>query len=160
MPSMFLPEDAEDGVTALLQGLQMDDGTPVNIGSIGQPELDDSDQLVFDPPMSRTLYVGSPRYRSDENQALVYPDVMHIVEVWCSAQDLHSKEDQRRATIHLLGRVMPILAGARVSLSDGGHSEPILILGVFASVDAAHGKVYILSVGVPGIAQFPGPQGN
>jgi hypothetical protein len=158
MPSMFLPEDAEKGIAALLAGLQLSDGEPVNVGSIGQLTLDDNDQLVFDPPMARTYYAGSPVYRSDENQALAYQDVRHIVEVWCYVESLRSKEEQRDETIQLLGQVLPILAGARIPLSDKGASEPVRILNISGVIDVSFGKIYIVSVEVPGIAQFPGPK--
>jgi len=155
MSSMFLPGDVEVGVQALLGGLSLTDGTPVNVGSIGQLDIDDADELIFDPPMARTYYEGTPGYRSLDNQALTY-DVIHMIQVWFYVESLSSKEEQREETKNLLGRALPLLAGARVSLSDGGRSEPIRLRDIGGVIDTNFGKIYALRCEVPGIAQFPG----
>jgi hypothetical protein len=156
MASQFLPGDAVAAIEDLLQGLTLGDGTPLNIGSIGELEINDDDELVFDQPMVRTRYAGSPVYKSDENQQLNYQDVQHVIELWCYVENLRGKTEQRQDSVDLAGLVLARMAGARLPLSDGSSSEPVRIWRVTDFIAIPFGMVYIVHVVVPGIAQFPG----
>ena len=149
--TQFLSLDVE----AALQTLLTAQLPGVNVDSIGEKDLNDDDQLVFDPPCVRTRHGGTD-YKSVESQELTY-NAAHIMEVWCCAEDLRSKEAQRAATEALLATVLAIVAGARLLLSDGTHkSEPIRLVGVTDVYQETVGSCYILAIAVPGIAQFPG----
>lgn len=153
MASQFLPEDAEAGVQALLVAQLVN----VRVGSVGELDVTEKGELIFDPPCVRTLYLGSV-YSSDsaqDNSRLTY-NVDHMIDVVCADEDLRSSEAQREATKKLLGRVLPILAGARVPLQDGSKSEPIDLRGIRAVGEDNIGTIYALTIAVPGIAQFDG----
>lgn len=152
--SLFTPDLIESALQALLTGQLTD----VNVGSIGELDIDDADQLVCDPPMVRTFYVGTSDVVMHDNQALNY-DANHVLQIWCAAEDLHSKEAGREATKLLVAQVMPIVIGARLALSDGSKSEPVRWLGISGVPDDTLGRIYVITVGVPGIAQFPGTNG-
>ena len=128
--------------------------TGVDVGSIGDNEIDDNDQLVFDPPCVRTRHAGTQYAGGLDNQQLNY-NASHIFEVWCVAENLRSKEEQRGDTETLLGTVIQQLAGARLVLTDGSESEPIRLVDVRDFPQDLVGLIYILRVAVPGIAQFP-----
>lgn len=152
--SQFLPADAEDAINALL-ATQI---AGLNVGSIGEKDINADGQLVFQTPAARTRYPGS-QYAMTENQAQVY-NCEHAIEIWCAASNLRSKAAQREDTKALVAKVLPVLAGARLALSDGGKSEPVRIVGIEGVEQDIVGMVYVLTVSVPGIAQFPGTNAN
>ena len=153
--SAFLPDTAEAAVGALLAAKL--DG--VDTSSIGGKDINDDGQLVFTPPCARTRYVGSLYSGISDNQALNY-NCEHVVEIFCAAENLRSLEAQREDTKALMGRVLVQMAGARLSLSDGSKSEPCRVVDVKSIPEDIVGMIYIVSVAVPGIAQFDGPNAN
>lgn len=153
--STFLPSTAEAAVGALL-GSQLDG---VDTKSIGGKDVNEEGQLVFRPPCARTRYAGSQFAGTNDNQALTY-NCDHIVEIFCVAANLRSKEAQREDTKALADQVLQQLAGARLKLDDGSKSEPVRLIDVKGIPEDACGTVYIVSVAVPGIAQFDGLNAN
>jgi hypothetical protein len=147
----FLSLDVEAALQAVLAAQLVG----VNVGSIGEKDLNADGQLVFVPPVVRTRHGGTD-YKSVESQQLTY-NAEHIMEIWCCDKDLRSKEAQRAATEALLATVLALVAGARLVLSDGvTESEPIRLMGVTDIYAEGRGSIYVLAVAVPGVAQFPG----
>lgn len=150
--SQFLPGDAVQAVEDLLAARL----TQISVGSIGALEINDDDQLVWDPPCVRTRYAGSKYATTHDNQMLAY-NADHIVELWCAAENLTSKEAQRQDTMTMVvHQVLPQIVGARLALEDGSKSEPVRVVDIKGFVEDIAGMLYIISVAVPGIAQFPG----
>ncbi len=153
MPSQMLSADIESSVQNLLKaGL----GANVNVDSLGEKDINQEGQLIFRPPCVRTRYIGGRYTRLHDNTHCNY-DYAPMVEIWCVDEDLRSSLAQREASKRLLDLVKPIVAGARIVLSDDGkNSEPIILLGDAPLLQDIVGMVYILTIEVPGIAQFPG----
>jgi hypothetical protein len=147
----FLPATAEvatkDLLAAKLAG--------VDVKSMSGSDFDEDGQLVFRPPCSRTRYVGSMYESLHDNSAVTY-NCDHIIEVWCCASNLRSREDQREDTKALAGKILEQLAGARLALADGSKSEPVRIVDVKTLETDLRGTIVVVSVAVPGIAQFDG----
>jgi hypothetical protein len=153
MPTQFLPTDVETALSGLLaRNLAGIDTQP-----IGEAEIDDSDGLVLKLPCARPRYVSSA-YPPTRDITMTTYDCEHFYEVWCGAEDLRSKEAQRQSAKIIVGQVLPIVAGALLALPDGSgdNSAPVRLVGIDSFVDDVVGMVYLVRIGVPGIAQFPG----
>jgi len=154
--SMFLPGDADMALQALLTTAL----AGVNVGSIGDLNTDENGELVFDPPCVRTFYASGEFINNNDSQALTYDDTAHYFDLWCAAENLTSLEAQRGDTLALVAQVLPVLAGARLSLADGTLSEPVELMGIKGNLQGRQGApvqtIYLVSIKVPGIAQFPG----
>ena len=149
--SMVLPGDVEQTLLATL-GVNL---PQINVGAISEKDINDADQLVLQMPCARQRYVGSSYQDSADNQWLTY-NVTHTFEIWCAAEDLTSKEAQRTATLAVLTQVIPLLAGARLSLPDGSLTDPIMLKQVGKLQDDIVGTLFILTIEIAGVAQFPG----
>ncbi len=151
--SQMQTADIESGVRDLLRtGL----GPGIDVQTLGINDINDDGQLVSTPPCVRTKYVGC-RYAPLHDNTHTSYDAFPTLHIWCADEDLHSAEAQREASKRVLDLVKPILAGARIPLSDDGTtSMPILLVedGIF--MQDFLGSVYILTIQVPGIAQYPG----
>jgi hypothetical protein len=158
--SMVLPGDVEQSLLAALtanlttlETTQFPSG--IFVGAIGDKDIDDDDQLLLRMPCARQRYVGSAYKNEGDNQWLTY-DASHIFEIWCAAEDLTSKEAQRTATTFVLGQVLPLIAGARLTLADTSLTEPVVIKNIAKLPDDIVGTIYIVTIEICGIAQFPG----
>jgi hypothetical protein len=148
---MVLPGDAEQALlAALTAGL-----TGINVGAIGESDINDNDELVLQMPCARQRYASTEYRNQGDNQWLTY-DVSHIFEIWCAAENLTSKEAQRTATLAVVALVLPLVAGARLTLPDGSVTEPVALKGIGKLPDDIVGQIYICTVEVCAIAQFPG----
>jgi hypothetical protein len=149
--SEVLPGDVEQALLAALES-----NLPgINVGAISDKDINDDDQLVLYMPCARQRYVGTEYRNQADNQWLTY-DTCHNFEIWCGAEDLTSKEAQRTATLAILTLVLPLVAGARLPLPDGSVTEPVALKTIGKLQDDILGTIFILSVEVSGIAQFPG----
>ena len=149
--SMVLPDDVEQSMlTALSAGL-----ANINVGAISDKDIDDDDQLVLDMPCARQRYVGCDYRSLGDNQALTY-EAPHLFEIWCAAEDLTSKEAQRTATLQIVRLVLPLIVGARLPLADGSITEPVVLRSIGKLPDDIVGTIFIVTVEVSAIAQFPG----
>lgn len=159
-PSMFLPLMVDQAVQAFMAA----NLTGVNVGSIGELDTDEDGELVFDPPCARTMYSSTEFGEAADNLQLTYDAVDHAVDIWCADENLASLETQRQASLAVISQLLPVIAGARISLSDGSASEPVRLVRVQAALQGRNGApvrtVYIVTVIVPGIAQFPGVEGE
>jgi hypothetical protein len=157
--SMVLPGDVEQSLLAALTAGLAEPASNfpagIAVGAIGDRDINDDDQLVLQMPCARQRYVGTAYKDSGDNQWLTY-DTSHMFEIWCAAEDLTSKEAQRTATTAVLAVVIPLVAGARLRLSDGSVTEPVALKNVGKLPDDIVGSIYILTIEICGIAQFPG----
>jgi hypothetical protein len=151
--SQMQSADIESGVIDLLRtGL----GQTIQVESLGINDINDDGQLIATPPCVRTKYVGCRYPMMHDNTATSY-DAAPVLHIWCADEDLTSAEAQREASKRVLDLVKPVLAGARIPLSDDGTTtEPIILIedGIF--MQDFLGSVYVLTIQVPGIAQYPG----
>jgi hypothetical protein len=148
---MVLPGDVEQALVAALDaGL-----TNINVGAIGSSDINDDDELVLKMPCARSRYASTEYRNQGDNQWLTY-DAAHLFEIWCAAEDLTSKEAQRTATLSVVGQVLPLIAGARLALPDGSVTEPVELKNIGKLPDDIVGQIYIVTVEVSAIAQFPG----
>lgn len=154
MSTQLAPLDIEVAVQALLAGLTFKTEN-VTIGSIGELDLDDDDQLIFDPPCVRTYYGGAQYEPDPQDSSMTTYNAEHMVQLWCAVKNLTGKQYQREDAKALVGQVLPIMAGARMTLSDG-KTEPVRLVSIDGANDTDFGKVYVISVAVPGIAQYSG----
>lgn len=149
--SMVLPGDVEQSLLAALTA-----GLPaINVGAISDKDIGDDDELVLEMPCARQRYVGADYKDAADNQFLTY-DVTHTFEIWCAGEDLVSKEAQRTATLAIVGQVLPLIVGARLALSDGSVTEPVIVKTIGKLQDDIVGTLYIITIEIPAIAQFPG----
>ena len=152
--SMFLPGDVQSTLQALLAASL----AGVNVGSIGDLNTDANGDLIFDPPCARTFFVGMNYADEGDNLALTYDEAEAEIDIWCAAENLSSLEAQRIDTLSLVARILPVIAGAKLSLADGTVSEPVRLVSVVGSLQGKQGApvatVYTIKVRVPGIAQF------
>lgn len=153
MPTMFLPDDVENAVSALLAAQLIN----INTSPIGEADIDDDDQLVLTFPCARPRYVASSYAESNDLTQTTY-NCEHAYEIWCADENLANKEAQRQAAKAIVRQVLPILAGARLALADGSGdtTSPIRLLGIDSIVGDVLGMIYVVRVAVPGIAQFAG----
>ena len=153
MPTMFLPDDVETALSALLAS-QL---TGIDTSPIGEAEIDDDDQLVLDPPLARPRYMASNYAESNDLTQTTY-NCEHAFEIWCCDENLTSKEAQRLAAKQIVRQVLPIVAGARLTMPDDSSSKtaPIRLLGIDSVAGDVLGMIYIVRIAVPDIAQFPG----
>ena len=85
--------------------------------------------------MARTYYAGTKYMNPGDNQWLTY-NATHLLQIWCNAENLVSKQAQRDATKLLVGQVLGIIAGARVVLpSDETKSEPVELDQILSADD-------------------------
>jgi hypothetical protein len=148
---MVLPDDVEQALlAALTAGLK-----GIYVGAIGDSDINDDDQLILQMPCARQRYVSTEYRNQGDNQWLTY-DVCHLFEIWTAAEDLSSKEAQRTATLALLRKVLPLMAGARLALPDGSVTEPVALKGIGKLPNDIIGQIYICTIEVSAIAQFPG----
>lgn len=158
--SQFLPGDTQAALQALLTASLAN----VNVGSLGDLNTDQNGELVFDPPCARTFFGATDYGESSDNLALCYDDASHEIDIWCAAENLQSLEAQRMDTLSLVAQILPLVAGARLVLADGGATEPIRLKSVVGSLQGRQGApvatVYTIKVEVPGIAQFPPQDGK
>lgn len=149
--SMVLPGDVEQALLATL-GANL---TDIYVGAIGKNDIGDDDQLILQMPCARQRYVSTDYKNEGDNQWLTY-DVSHIFEIWAAAEDLTSREAQRTATLAVIAEVLPIVAGARLNLADGSVTEPVAVKSISGLPEDIIGRLYILTIEVCAIAQFPG----
>jgi hypothetical protein len=148
---MVLPGDVEQTLLAALTA-----GLPtINVAAIGEADFGDDGQLVTDLPAAHSRYVGTGYKNQGDNQWLTY-DVAHIFEIWCAAENLTNKEAQRTATLAVVDQVLPLIAGARLVLPDTSTTDPVVLKGVGKLPDDVLGMIYICTIEVSAIAQFPG----
>ena len=134
-------------------------GAPVSVDSLGDNDFNDDGTLVLSPPAVRVRFAGANFDPARDNQRLTYQARMPF-EILCYQSSLRSKADERQQTLVLVGSVCEILAGARLSLSDGSATQPVTLKNV-ALVESESGPVdQLFSVGieVSGIAQFSDKQ--
>jgi hypothetical protein len=149
--SMVLPGAVEQTlVSALTSGLENTFVSP-----IGEEDINDDDQLVLQMPCARPRYAGSQYKNQGDNQWVTY-DVSHFFEIWCGAEDLSGKEAQRAATLAVVALVLPLIAGARLRLPDTSVTEPVALKSIGKLPDDIVGQIYIVTIEVCAIAQFPG----
>jgi hypothetical protein len=151
----FLPEVAEIAVQKLLKQ-QLDQ---VEVESISSTDIDEDGNLVFHPPCARTRYLRSIFQTTNDSQMLTY-NCEHIIQIFCAVDSLRSPEEQREDTKGLMGRILTQMAGARLVCADGSKSEPVRLIDCTGIEEDIVGTVYIVSVAVPGIAQFAGINAN
>ena len=158
--SMFLPLTVDQAVQTFLKA----NLTDVNVGSIGELDTDESGELVFDPPCARTMYQSAEFGEAADNLQLTYDDASHTIDIWCADENLASLEAQRQQSLAVISQLLPVIAGARIPLSDGSTTEPVRLVRVQAALQGANGApvrtVYVVTVEIPGIAQFPGVEGE
>lgn len=158
--SQFLPGDVQASLQALLTASL----GGVNVGSLGDLNTDQNGELVFDPPCARTFFADTDYSETQDNLALTYDDASHTIDIWCAAENLQSLEAQRMDTLSLVAQILPVVAGARLTLPDGSTTEPIRLKSVVGSLQGKQGApvatVYTIKVQVPGIAQFPPQAGE
>jgi len=155
MTGMFFPDDVVNAAVATLASLN---GNGVNTGQISELDIEDNDQLVFDPPCVRIRYAGAKYQDNCDNQGLLYNDVRHYLDYWCAAENLTGKTEQANDTLTLIRQVLPLVVGSRLALPNGESSEPLRITDITSLPDDPAGTVFVLSVMVPGIALFTGEQ--
>jgi hypothetical protein len=157
---MFLPGDTQTALQALLR----DQLPNVNVGSVGDLSTDQDGELVFDPPCARTFFAGTDYGETHDNVAQFYDEASHEIDIWCAAENLSSLEAQRRDTLILVGKILPVLAGAELMLRDGTTTQPVRLRGIVGTLQGRQGApvntVYTIKVQVPGIAQFPPQTGE
>jgi len=153
MPTMFLPDDVETALSDLLKA-QL---TGIETSPIGEADIDDDDQLVLKMPCARPRYAASSYAESNDLTQTTY-NAEHAYEIWCADENLTSKEAQRQAAKAIVRQVLPVLAGARLTMPDNSASKtaPIRLLGIDSIVGDVLGMIYVVRVSVPGIAQFSG----
>ena len=149
--SQFLSIDAGNGLVQLLARAF----PAVDVATIGEKDIDDTGHLVFNPPVIRVRHAGTRWAQTHDNTATNY-DCEHIFELWCAEENLRSKDEQREDTEALVCRVAVQMAGARIALADGSKTEPVRLVDVNDVEQDIVGLVYILTVLLPGVAQFDG----
>ena len=159
--SMFLPLTVDQAVQAFMKA----NLTGVNVGSIGELDTDENGELVFDPPCARTMYASTEFGEAADNLQLTYDDVAHTIDIWCADENLQTLEAQRQQSLAVVSQLLPVIAGAKISLNDDSTTEPVRLVRVESKLLQAQGgtplrTVYIVTVLVPGIAQFPGVEGE
>jgi hypothetical protein len=154
-PTQFLPDDSEDALVDLLKLVL----SSVSVATVGEQDINDSDELVFRAKSVRVMFDDTQYSDTGDNQGLTY-NAVHKFLIFCAGEDLRSKEAQRKASLALVRQVLNQVVGARLSLEDGSKSEPVYPTGTGKFMQEDLGTVYIVGIGVPGIAQFTGPNAN
>ena len=132
-------------------------GQTVHVDSLGEKDFNEDGALVFQPPALRVLYGDSDYISTQDNKRLTYNCDMNF-DILCSESSLRSPADMRRQTLVLVAAVQNQLSGARLQLTDGTTSMPVILRRVQLIVQPGGpvDQFYSLSITAPGIAQFDG----
>jgi hypothetical protein len=150
-------EFAIDQVWTAIQALLSQElGSRVNVDAIGTQDFDEEGEVTITPPAARVLFVGEVA-KGFETQSSAY-NAEQAFAVLCADEDLGvDPQAQRIKSVQLAGRVKHILTGARIQLTDGEQSEPVIYVKTDPLPTSGTGMAYIAQFLVGGIAQFAAP---
>lgn len=133
----------------------------VNIDSLGDDDFNADGQLVLEPPSVRVRFLGVDYDPARDNQRLTYQSPLEF-EVLSFESSLRDMADERRQTLVLVQALLDQFSGARLNLTDGTKTEPILLVdtrlveGNAAGVD----QLFSTRIEIRGFAQFSGANAN
>jgi hypothetical protein len=141
--------------------LKISYGMNVDVESIGKGDFDEDGQLVLKSPAVRLIFVDGHFGSARDNQRVTLNTAL-IFSAACYHESLRSKAQERTRSFQLLGTVADELAGARLKLSEGVYTEPILLTGAVQVMDAGGpvDQCFAVTFTVTGIAQFSGVNAN
>ncbi len=136
-------------------------GVNVAVEALGKADFDDDGQLILKSPAVRISF-GEAMYGAvrDTTKTTLSADL--TFSCFCFHESLRSKSKERTKTLQLVAAVQDELAGARLELSPGVYTEPILLRAVTQAADALGpvDQVFAVVFTVPGLAQFSGKNAN
>jgi hypothetical protein len=148
----FKADQAWNALTALLVA-QL---TGVDVAMIADKDFNDQGEIIMTPPSARIFYAGEIAHSTSDSQRLSYNSVYRFV-ILVADQDLTAgSANQAAASLKLAITVKAVLAGARLLLTDGDISEPLVYISMEPIPTEGVGMAYGLAFEVPGLAQFPG----
>ncbi len=148
-------------LTLLPDRLFVSYGQKVHVATIGREDFGDDGQLTLTPPAVR-IHFGSASYGQARDTQKTTLSASLIFSIFCYDESLKSKADERTRTLQLVAAVQDELAGARLQLTPGVFTEPVLMKDVVQAMDAAGpvDQVYAVVFEVSGFAQFSGVNAN
>lgn len=141
--------------------LKISYGMNVDVESIGKGDFDDEGQLVLKSPAVRLIFNDGNFGATRDTQRTTLNTNLNFAAA-CRHESLRSKARERTKTYQLLATVGDELAGARLKLSDGAYTDPLLLTGTYQMFDAGGpvDQCYAVSFTVTGLAQFSGVNAN
>jgi hypothetical protein len=147
----FQTDQAWEALVALLDG-QMQN---VDVAAICEKDFNEDGEIIMNPPSVRVFFDSEVATSTSDTQRLSYlVDGRYVV--LCADQDYTSVIAQGFASLQLVAQVKSILAGARLQLSGGDVSDPLIWAATDRLPVDGVGVAYAVGFIVPGLAQFPG----
>ena len=162
MSSRVQIDAVEAALLALLPGqLAANYVERVDVEALGKGDFDDDGQLVLKSPAVRISF-GEAMYAQvrDTTRTTLSADL--TFSAFCFHESIRSRAKERTKTLQLVAAVQDELAGARLQLTPGVYTEPILLRAVTQAADALGpvDQVFAVVFIVPGLAQFSGKNAN
>ena len=151
-PGEFSIDSTWNALVALLTS-QLGD---VDVDAIGDKDFDEQGDLTVKPPAARVAFIDEQSGKPVETQNQVY-NTEQSFAVLCAVEDLRGVQEQRLASLGLAARVKHVAVGARLALSDGTQTEPIVYCGLQLLPTKSIGMACVVKLCVPNIAQFAAP---
>lgn len=126
-----------------------------DVAAISDKDFNEDGEIIMTPPSVRVFFNGEVAESTSDSQRLSYLTNGRY-GVLCADQDYHSVIAQAYASVQLVNKVKELLAGARLLLTDGDTSEPLIYMGTTPIPVEGIGVAYGVEFIVPGLAQFPG----
>ncbi|MBZ5533090.1 MAG: hypothetical protein LAO20_16795 [Acidobacteriia bacterium] len=153
MPTQLKIEDVH---SALLAALQADAGiaaTHALVAAVTDKTVDAEGSLIAIPPAVLPIYSSTlDGERGDTTRTTYSTD--HEFLILCGAQDLTGTDNERIGCQKLISLVRKAVAGLRLTLADGGKTDPIKLNGVEFFQFDQNGTWFGVKVLVTGAAQF------
>ena len=162
MSTRLQPNLVEAALLSLLStNLTGSYGQRVNCAVIDKGDFDDDGQLILVSPMVRIRFNSGAFGATRDTQKTTLNGEL-LFSFPCYHESLKSKGDQRTKTFELLAVVTDELAGARLQLTPGVYTEPLLLVSIDQVIDTLGpvDQCYAPTFMVPGIAQFSGKNAN
>ncbi len=148
-------------ITLLPDGLAASYGQRVDVEALGKADFDEDGQLILRSPAVRISFAEAS-YAQARDTTRTTLTVEAIFSAFCFHESIRSRAKERTKTLELVAAVQDQLAGARLQLSAGVYTEPVLLRSVSQAVDAIGpvDQVFAVTFLVPGIALYSGINAN
>ena len=136
-------------------------GKNVDVEALGKADFNDAGQLILKSPAVRISFLDAQYGQARDTQRTTLTAEL-MFSAFCFHESIRSRAQERTKTLELVACVEDELAGARLELTPGVFTEPVLIRSVNQAEDAIGpiDQVFAVAFMVPGIAQFSGANSN
>lgn len=157
--TQFKIEDVEAAALALLQKTFKDEQPKVETDAMSVADVNEDGDIITNPPAARLYFANEAATPGRDAQRLTYQS-QQFFTVMVGAQDYSSRTKERMGCYAMVSLVKNAFAGARLTLADGGKTEPIAYLGAEPYQAEKKAVWYAVRFAIPCVAQFSGANAN